>query len=282
PFVLKGEVVDGETNMPIPKVNVEILGGQYTTTNFSGRFSISAKIGDELVIKSDDFVTVYHTIKKNEFITVRVEKAKEMEAPALLSSAESRAGFYVYLDSAKFFLKRDAQKSIEYIARALAPGRNKSISKKESSMAYETLGDINLFWNQPDLAADNYKQSLQDNNDKGVAIKLAKAFAQNKNYQESIAEFQKLLKENISAYQKVEIYEGLGDTYKAIGNGAKSILNYQKGLRIATENMITPKITDLNSKIGAAYVQSGALNKAEEYFDNSLKLANRKTNSAPF
>ena len=73
PFMLKGEVVDGETNMPIPKVNVEILGGQYTTTNLSGRFSISAKIGDELIIKSDDFVTVYYTITKNDFITVRVE-----------------------------------------------------------------------------------------------------------------------------------------------------------------------------------------------------------------
>ena len=114
-FMLKGEVIDGETNMPIPKVNVEILGGQYTTTNLSGRFAISAKIGDELVIKSDDFVTVYYTIKENDFVTVRVEKAKNETVPVVSKTSQSirQAGFNVYLDSAKFFLKKDAQKSIE-------------------------------------------------------------------------------------------------------------------------------------------------------------------------
>jgi tetratricopeptide (TPR) repeat protein len=278
PFMLKGEVVDGETNMPIPKVNVEILGGQYTTTNLSGRFSISAKIGDELIIKSDDFVTVYYTITKNDFITVRVEKAKGETEPVISKSPTSnmQAGFKVYLDSARFFLKKDAQKSIEYVTRALEPGRNKNISKQENGQAFETLGDINLFWNQPDLAVDNYKRSLQNTLNTEVSIKLAKAFAQNKNYQESIATLQNLLKGNLSAYQRVEIYESLGDTYKAIGDGVKSVFNYQKALDVAKENQITPKITNLNSKIGEAYAQSGALNEAEEYFDNSLKLAKRE------
>ncbi|HPE84080.1 MAG TPA: histidine kinase [Aequorivita sp.] len=277
-FMLKGEVIDGETNMPIPKVNVEILGGQYTTTNLSGRFAISAKIGDELVIKSDDFVTVYYTIKENDFVTVRVEKAKNETVPVVSKTSQNirQAGFNVYLDSAKFFLKKDAQKSIEYVTKALEPKRGQTISKKDNSMAFETLGDINLFWSQPDLAVDNFKQSLQNFSNTGVAIKLAKAFAQNKNYQESISAFQKLLKDNLSAYQKVEVYEGLGDTYKAIGDGVKSVFNYQKALDTAKENRITPKITDLNSKIGEAYAQSGALSEAEEYFDNSLKLAKKE------
>lgn len=277
-FMLKGEVVDGETNMPIAKVNVEILGGQYTTTNLSGRFAISAKIGDELVIKSDDFVTVYYTIKENDFVTVRVEKAKTNAAPIVSKSpkAEEQVSFNVYLDSAKFFLKKDARKSIEFITKALQPVRGKTTSKKENSLAFETLGDINLFWSQPDLAIDNYKQSLQNVSNIDVSIKLAKAFAKNKNYQESISAFQKLLKVNLSAYQKVEVYEGLGDTYKAIDDGVKSVFNYQKALDAARENRITPKITNLNSKIGEAYAQSGALNEAEEYFDNSLKLAKKE------
>ncbi|SRX53771.1 histidine kinase [Aequorivita sp. CIP111184] len=278
PFMLKGEVIDGETNMPIAKVNVEILGGQYTTTNFSGRFTISAKIGDELVIKSDDFVTVYYTIKENDFVTVRVEKAKNEAAPLVSkrSKDDGQAGFNVYLDSAKFFLKKDAQKSIEYVTKALEPKRGKTISKKENGFAFEVLGDINLFWSQPDLAIENYKQSIQNSANTDVSIKLAKAFAQNKNYQESISSFQKLLKDNLSAYQKVEVYEGLGDTYKAIGDGVKSVFNYQKALDTAKENRITPKITNLNSKIGEAYAKSGALNEAEEYFDNSLKLAKKE------
>lgn len=277
-FMLKGEVVDGETNMPIAKVNVEILGGQYTTTNLSGRFAISAKIGDELIIKSDDFVTVYYAVTKNDFITVRVEKAKEEieSSVAKGTNLKSQAGFNVYLDSARFFLKKDAQKSIEYVTRALEPGRDKTISQKENSQAFETLGDINLFWKQPDLAIDNYKRSLQNTPNSDVSIKLAKAFAENKNYQESITTLQNLIKQTLSARQKVEVYESLGDTYKATGNAIKSVFNYQMALDIAKESQIKPKITNLNSKIGEAYAQSGALNEAEEYFDNSLKLAKKE------
>ncbi len=277
PFMLRGEVVESETNLPIPKVNVEILGGQYTTTNLAGRFAISAKIGDELIIKSDDFLTVYYTVTKDDFITVRVEKAKgEMPQTASKGSGNTIGGFNVYLDSAKFFLKKDAQKSIEYITRALEPARDKTISKKESTLAFETLGDINLYWNQPDLAIDNYKRSLQNGLNANVSIKLAKAYSQNKSYQESITTFQNLLKGRLSAAQKVDVYEGLGDTYLAIGDGVKSVYNYQKGLDAAKENNLTSKITNLNSKIGAAFAQSGALNEAEVYFDNSLKLAKKE------
>lgn len=277
-FMLKGEVVESETNMPIARVNVEIIGGQYTTTSLSGQFAISAKIGDELVIKSDDFITVYHSVKANDFIIVRVEKAANEVSPVTIKSSpiNEQENLRKYLDSANFFLKKDAQKSIGYITKALEPGRGKIISNKENSLAFETLGDINLYWNQPDLAVDNYKQSLQNSKNSDVSIKLAKAFAQNKNYQESISAFQKLLKANLSAYQKVETYEGLGNTYKAIGDGVKSVFNYQKALDIAKEAKITPKITNLNSKIGEAYAQSGALMEAEEYFDNSLKLAKKE------
>ncbi|MEM0519284.1 MULTISPECIES: histidine kinase [Aequorivita] len=277
-FMLRGEVIDGETNMPIPKVNVEILGGQYTTTNLSGRFAITAQMGDELVIKSDDFVTVYYTVLKTDFVTVRVEKAPGQTAVPLSKNAQKSEpnNFKTYLDSAKFFLKKDAQKSIEFVTRALEPGHNKNISKSENSLAFETLGDINLFWNQPDLAIDNYKRSLQNASNPNISIKLAKAFAQNKSYQESIAAYLNLLQGRLSPYQKVAVYEGLGDTYKAIGDGVKSVYNYQKGLDVAKENKITPKITNLNSKIGEAYAQSGALVEAEVYFDNSLKLAKKE------
>ncbi len=278
PFTLKGEVMEAATNKPIPKVNIEIVGGPYTTTDLTGRFAIAARIGDELVIKSDDFVTVYHTITANDFIIIKVEKLA-MDAVAPISKAtqkERLASFEVYLDSSKFFLKKDAQKSIDYITKALEPKGQHTLSKKETARALETLGDINLYWGQPDLAVDNFKQSLQNSDSKAVGIKLAQAFSKNKNYQESISAYQKLLRENLSAYQKVDVYEGLADTYKAIGDGVKSVFNYQKALDLAKESGIKPKITNLNSKIGEAYAQSGALTEAEEYFDNSLKLAKKE------
>jgi len=77
----------------------------------------------------------------------------------------------------------------------------------------------------------------------------------------------------MSYYDKVIVYEGLGDTYKSIGNFDKSEINYQKGLEIAMSHQITPKITDLNSKIGEIYAQSGAMEQANNYFENSLTLA---------
>lgn len=277
-FILKGEVRDGETNMPISRVNVEILGGQYTTTNGGGQFAISAKIGDELIIKSDDFLTVYYEIKKNDFITVKVEKAKGSMAPVNAKSDRSNTQelFHTYIDSARFYLRKDAQKSIDYITRALETGHKKALTKTQNSQAFEILGDINVFWNQPDLAIDNYKQSLQNNQKVETAIKLANAFMRNKNYQESISAYKAVLKESISDYQLVEVYTGLGDTYKAIDKEKESVSNYQKALDIAKQNKFTSNITNLNSKIGETYAKSGALNSAEEYFDHSLKLAKKE------
>ncbi len=49
--------------MPIARVNIEISGKGYTATNLSGEFQIEASIGDELVVRSDEFKTVYYTIK---------------------------------------------------------------------------------------------------------------------------------------------------------------------------------------------------------------------------
>ena len=75
-FSLKGVVVELETNQPVAKVNVEINGGDYTTTNNAGEFTIPARVGDELIIRSDAFKTVYYTIKDKQRITLKVESAK--------------------------------------------------------------------------------------------------------------------------------------------------------------------------------------------------------------
>ena len=45
---------------------------------------------------------------------------------------------------------------------------------------------------------------------------------------------------------------------------------------MAQEHLITPKITDLNSKIAQSYQASGANDKASGYFENSLNLANKE------
>lgn len=272
-FVLKGQVLDAENDNPIPRVNIEVTGKGYSTTNRAGEFQISAQIGDELVIRSDDFKTIYHTVKDQQRITVKVEKAIETAPVTSRSRNDTTDYFKVNIDSAKYALKNDAKRSIDYVNKALESVTGRRTSQAQSAIAFETLGDINLYWQLPDLAVSNYKESIRAIPNPDTRIKLAKAFMQNNNYQESIAEYKKLLKLNLSFYQRVEVYEGLGDNYMATNDAVKSVFNYQKGLDIANKHTITPKITDLNSKIGGAYAQGGAIDEAEEYFGNSLTLS---------
>jgi len=276
-FTIQGEVQDAIDNTPIAKVNVEIVGKEYTTTDSQGKFSIRAQEGDQLVIKSDEFETVYHDVKNNDFIKVKVER--EEPEPMAIPVAKSRSRievqnlFKTYTDSARSVLKQDAEKSIDYVTRAFdaIPGKNASAS--QNSIAFETLGDINLYWEQSDLAIENYKRSLSSAARVDVKIKLAHAYRKNKKYQESIATYEELMKGTLSSFQRVQVYEGLGDTYMAISDFNNSITNYQKGLTIALNNNIAPKVTDLNAKIGAVYAQGGSFTQAETYLNNSLELS---------
>tara|TARA_R110000787_G_scaffold285949_2_gene402847 strand:- start:6965 stop:9205 length:2241 start_codon:yes stop_codon:yes gene_type:complete len=282
-FTLEGIVRNAETDNPVTKVNIEVTGGNYTTTNIAGEFFISVRIGDELIVRSDTFKTVYYTIENKRKITVLVENEENSQS-SKLSTRSTKKGvglFDVYIDSAKIFQKLNAKKSIEFITKALESVTGKSPSNQQNSIAFETLGDINIFWKQPDLAVSNYKRSLSstqgDNSNMSsilnLQIKLAEAYRKNNNYQESIVAYSDLLNKKLTNYQKVEVLEGLGDSYKAINKPMESVANYQKGLTIASAHKITPKITDLNSKIGEAYAQEGNLNEANDYFGNSLSLA---------
>ena len=274
-FILKGKVVNANDNSPVTRVNIEVQGRSYTTTNRAGEFQLEAMVGDELIVRSDDFKTVYHTIENSQKITIRVEEAEDNSLPISKSSSRSISQDYfrVYIDSAKYYLKKDAKKSIEYVTKALENVSGNTATATENAQAFEMLGDINLYWQLSDLAVSNYKQSIRFNASVTSRIKLAKAYTQNGNYQESISAYKELLSESLSPYQQIEVYEGLGDNYKATNDAVKSVFNYQKGLDIANTRNITPKITDLNSKIGEAYAKGGAIEEAEDYFENSLNLS---------
>ncbi|MFT4698596.1 MAG: two-component system LytT family sensor kinase [Flavobacteriaceae bacterium] len=278
-FTLKGEVIESTTNQPVSKVNVEINGGGYTTTNREGLFFIEAKVGDELIIRSDTFETVYYIIKDQQKIKIEVEEANDKILPVSKSRTKKSRNqdvFISYIDSAKFHQKKDAKRSIGYVAKALESVSGLSTTNLQNSMAFETLADIYMHWKQYDLAVDNYKRSQSAISNSNIQIKLADAFRMNKKYQESIALFNDLLNEPLSNYQKVEVYEGLGDNFFAVNDEMKSIYNYQNGLDIANSHAIIPKITNLNSKIALAYAQGGANEEAETYFDNSLNLASQE------
>ena len=270
-FTVRGSVVESSTNNPIPNVNIEVNGGSYTTTDSGGNFRIEARKGDELTIKHKDFETVYYTIQNNERIKVQVQPS--VESIQYSNNKYSRTNpelFKSLLDSAEIHLKKDAKKSIKFIEKALGS----SNSAKENGEAYEVLGDIYLYWKQYDLAVSNFRISIQNNSNNTVKLKLATAYRQNKNYQESLQIYNGINKKELSNWQLVELYEGLGDVYQLTNSYQSSINAYNEGLKVAQKHLISPKVTDLNSKIAQVYNAKGDTQKAEGFFNESLKLAN--------
>ncbi|MGC6432484.1 MAG: histidine kinase [Jejuia sp.] len=269
-FTVRGSVVEQDTREPIPNVNIQINGGGYTTTNAFGEFRVEASKGDELTIRHKDFETVYYIIQSSERILVEVEPYEKGSYRSKKSKKELESKFNWFIDSAEVYLKKDAQKSVQFIADAL----ELSNSKKENAEAYEVLGDIYIFWKQYDLAVSNYQISAESNATNVVKLKLAKAYMFNENYQESIELYNDIKERDLSNYQRVARFEGLGDVYRRIKEFDKSINAYDSGLKLAKRFSITPKEVDLNSKIAEALKSKGAIDEAEGYFNQSLNLAN--------
>ncbi|WP_308807865.1 tetratricopeptide repeat-containing sensor histidine kinase [Hyunsoonleella pacifica] len=269
-FTVRGSVIEQDTRDGVPDVNIMVNGGAYTTTDTFGDFRIEVRKGDELIIKHKDFETIYYTIQSNERILVEVRQSDKEVFNNKRSKKSRGVSFNWYIDSAETYLKKDAQKSIQFVGDALEA----SVSKKQNGDAYEVLGDIYMYWKQHDLAVSNYRISLQSKTSNQTLLKLAKAYRLNENYQESIKTYKNIDENVLSNYQLVSLYEGLGDAYKSINEFDASIASYNKGLSIAKRHLITPKVTDLNSKIAEALSNSGEVEEAEVYFDKSLKLAN--------
>ncbi|WP_298498327.1 histidine kinase [uncultured Algibacter sp.] len=272
-FTIRGSVVESDTQKPIENVNIEVNGGGYSATDVFGEFRIEARKGDELTIRHKDFETVFYIIQSNERIKVEVEANDNEDVKKSKFKSISRTpreSFKPLIDSAEVYLKKDAKTSIQFIADALS----ESNSTKQNGEAYEVLGDIYMYWKQYDLAVSNYRISLQNTKANVVSLKLAKAYMQNKNYQESLQAYNGVNKSELTNWQLCNLYEGLGDVYLLTKSYNLSLGAYQDGLQVAQKHLITPKITDLNSKIAQTYNAKGETQKAQGFFNKSMKLAN--------
>lgn len=269
-LTIRGSVYDKSSREPYVNVSILVNGGRYTTTNFEGKFLVKAKIGDELVVSHDDFETIYYTIKSNERITIEVRD--ENKSSQSIDGVESQTYFNQMIDSADIYLKKDAEKSIKFVGDAL----NADISSSQSAEAHELLGDIYMHWKQYDLAISAYKISLQNIERASAKLKLARAYLNNGNFQNSLSVYQNLNERKLSNYEKTARYEGLGDANTKLKNFPEAIEAYQEGLKVAKKYLIAPKITDLNSKIAQTYSLEGQKDKAKNYFTSSLNLAEKE------
>lgn len=270
-FNLRGSVYDEESRKPYSEVEILINGGRYTTTDINGNFNVSAKIGDELIIRHEDFETIFHTIENNERITIKV-RSEDHWSSGRSKNYSATKRFNQMIDSADTYLKKDAEKSIKFIGDAL----NVEISSSQHAEARELLGDVYAHWKQYDLAISEYKISLQNAKTASANLKLAKAYFSNGDFQMSISTYEALNEKKLNNYEKTVLFEGLGDAYLKLKNIPKAISSYEDGLEVAQKHLIAPKVTDLNSKIAKAYNEKGEKAKAKTYYSNSLNLAARE------
>ena len=269
-FTVRGNIRESDTRNPIENADIQVNGGSYTKSSLDGTFRIQVKKGDQIVISHDDFETVYYTIKDNDDITVEVQPIGVNGYVQKIKTKENT--FRSSIDSAIFYKKISAEKSIQFITESIS----KSTSVKENAQAFEVLGDVNMYWKQYDLATTNYRISLKNDSNIDVKLKLAKAYFLNKNYQKSLEIYNDLEDKTLNNWQQIEKQEGLGDVFLEQNKIKLATQSFKQGLKIAETNNIKPKITDLNSKLGDSYSESGNKTEAESYFTNSINLASKE------
>lgn len=274
-FDLMGLVQMKETLAPISGVSIATSHGQPVFTDAFGAFKIRTAVGEQLVIGNAGFKTVTLQVKSREELRVLLENYTDNDAESTAFSLSRRSAtlHQSYLDSAEIHKKNNIAKSIDFVARSIAE-LGKVGNKKELAKSLSTLGEIYLFHKQYDLAIDNFEDALQANKTIAMALLLGKTYVSVKACQKAENVINPLIElKNMAPYQRVGMYELLGDAKKGLDDISGAVAFYNEGLKVAGKNQISPKMTDLTSKIADAYVQGNQLVEAEAFYGNSMELA---------
>lgn len=277
-FEVKVVVEDEDTRNSITNAEVYVAGKYYAYSFIKNHYPIKARVGDDLRVSHPDFETIYHRISSDEEIRIVVEDFFPQEETKKSSRLKNRktskeTDFYsTYLDSAKYYKKIDIDKSLSFVEKSL---QNKN-SRQRNSASYKVLADVYLYWKQYDLAVNNYKLSLQIKSSISTKMALAKAQFLLKDYAKSKITFSELLQEKLSNYEQISVLEGLGDIDFVLKKYNSSKVYFNQALALAKKNSVTPKITDLNSKIADVFAAEGNIEQADFRFQNSLNLASKE------
>jgi tetratricopeptide (TPR) repeat protein len=278
---IKGVVQGKENFEPISGVEISSNRGAFAITNLFGEYKIRVAVGDELTFRSPEFETKRYIVKSDEDVDVLVEGYSE-DASARSKSTilrdDQAALHQSYLDSANSYKKKSIEKSIDYITKSIE-SLGKRGNKKRLALSLTSLGEVYQYHNQFDLAITSFTDALTANKTSKTTLHLGRSYLLNKDFESAKEVLEPLLKlKNLIPFQRASLYESLGDAYTGLGEIEKAVAFYNEGLVVANKNQITPKLTDLNSKIADAYATDDKAIEAEGYYGNSLKLAK---NEAP-
>ena len=277
-YPIKLQVIDVKEKKPIISAYVSVNGVLYPYNHVREYYPIRARIGDQLVVYHSTFETIYHKIETNEDIKVEIDDFDSTKDVGRIKTGyffkdnSVSSQYFVNLDSANFYKKIDIEKSLSFIESIL----KKNHPRGRNAATYRLLADIYIEWKQYDLAIANYKNSLQFREDESTKLELAKAAIIIKEFDEAEVYLQDINTEKLGLFQKILVYESRGDIYLKRKDFNKATKNYGKALRIAEDNDITSKVTDLNSELGDVLVAQGKITQANKQFDNSIKLAQQE------
>ncbi|WP_229665693.1 tetratricopeptide repeat-containing sensor histidine kinase [Croceivirga lutea] len=272
-FLLKGSVVEEENYAPISGVDIITEGGEYAKTNGLGEFSIETFKGDVLIFQSPDFTAVRHRITSNEDVRLVV---KDYDGPVQKGRSSKDQLHIQYLDSAQNTINTSLERSIDYITKSIEV-LGKNPNKRLLSQSLTSLSEVYLHYQQNDLAITNLKDALNANKTSKAQLLLGEALLADNDFEGAEKELKELEKvKTLVPYQKITLYELLGNVKRAQGNTKTALEYFEEGLRIAKKNQVTPKVTDLTSKIGETYADSNKQIEAEGYFDSSLELSKKE------
>lgn len=271
-FFVEVKIELKDSNISIKNADVSVNGKQFFFSEVDGFYKVKAKVGDELMVMHPDFEDVYYTINSNEEIKIVIEDSSKKKFRSSISKIKIEDTYYQYLDSAKFYKTKDIDKSLSFIENAIKTG----VSKERNAASYKTLAAIYLYWKQYDLAVNNYKLSIQIKENVETKIQLAKAQFLLKEIAGSKKTYIELTEEKLSVYQKIIVYEGLGDVYFSEQNYIEAKKNYEQAFKVADKNAVTSKITDLSSKLATVFSAEGNTKQANIRFKNSLNFAKKE------
>ncbi|SED07137.1 Tetratricopeptide repeat-containing protein [Tenacibaculum sp. MAR_2009_124] len=278
-FSIKVKVIDKETRESIENAEVTVAGIQYNYSKINENYKINARYNDELIVRHFDFETVYYTIKGNDEIIIKVEKENKLKvfnkiskSSRSLKKRKFKSYFSEYIDSAKLYKEKSLDKSLSFIELTL----KEELTRGRKAEAFKVMGDIYFFWRQYDLASQNYDTSLKQKDNVAVRLLLAKSQFLSKKYKESEKTYISTMNQIVSNFDKLTLFEGLGDVSRVLREWSKAETNYKTALSIAQNLRNASKITDLNSKLAEVFANLGQRKKADLLFQNSLELATQE------
>ncbi|QCX37469.1 sensor histidine kinase [Aureibaculum algae] len=273
PNKIYSDRITDESGTPLSGLTVRVKSkGLRTTTNSNGEFSINASNGDIIELSKNGVVintyrltgSVYYEVQDESGVIENDEK-KKIGSSSKISKRGGASQFQLYLDSANYNKKRNPTKSIDQVGGALLIA-NDNNNKSQLAQSYTILGDVYMNLKQYDLAASNYKTSIDNIDDIAVQLKLADAYFRDNDTKKSENNYNGVLsKKKVSDMQKIVAYKGLGNIYLKLKEHNKAVAQYQNALTIAQKEKNTAEITDLNTRISEALEASGQIAKAEDF-----------------